>query len=50
MLDYSLEVSKFKLQSHYYIYSLTLARSAIPIPPVIGQIASLLFYNDGFGI
>ena len=55
VLDCGLEVSKFELQSHYYVpyQTNTLGKgmnSFIP-QPTMGEITSLLFvYKSGFGI
>ena len=54
VLDGAIQVSKFALQSHYYVHF----RTNIPgkgmnslISPAIDQMISLLFFNkDGFGI
>ena len=49
-INYSLEISKFELQLHYYVHFQTNAFEK-GITPHICQIVSLLFnYKDNFGI
>ena len=54
VLNYNLDVSEFKLQSHYYIHfqANTFGKGMMShISLAIGSILSLLFfYSDNFGI
>ena len=56
MLDYNIGVSKFEIQSRYYIHfqmnTLGKDMNIFISPPTlaIGQIVPLLFFKDGFGI
>ena len=52
VLDCSLEISNFELQSCYYVpfRLIILGEVKLPFPPVMGKTAPLLFYKDGFGI